>query len=557
MTAVIDFIKAQSEKAFDRGALPSLWQEIAEHFYPERADFVASRYLGTDFAANLMTSFPLVVRRDFCNLFSTMLRPTQKDWAHIRSSRPDKENTEAKQFLERLTKFLKNAMYDRRAQFARATKETDHDFGTFGQGVIQSELYRPADGSVPHLLHRNWHLRDVAWFEDETGKIATIHRKWESGCALDVLKKFPGTIHERMKDKAEKDPFAKVKCQHIILPFEVYDSLDGAKKLRKGLPYVSIYLDTENDKILEEVGQKVNGYTIPRFSTVSGSQYAHSPFTVASLPDGRLIQAIARVLLEAGEKATNPPLIAVEEAIRSDVGMFAGGITWVDADYDERLGEVLRPISQDTKGMQYGLELLRDIREQMKDAAYLNKLNLPPQTKEMTAYEVAQRVQEYIRNVLPLFEPVEEDYNGQVCETDLQLLINAEPTIFRDLEMPDSLAGTDWRFTFESPLRDAVEKVKVGQFMEAGQIIAQAQALDPSAAFIVNGKAAVRETMEAVVPASWLNSEDVVDKSVRNAQAQAQQEKLLEMLGKGATVAKDAAAAGLDASETMATMGPA
>jgi hypothetical protein len=41
-------------------------------------------------------------------------------------------------------------------------------------------------------------------------------------------------------------------------------------------------------------------------------------------------------LLEAGEKFTNPPMIAVQEAIRSDVAIYAGGITWVDKDYDER-----------------------------------------------------------------------------------------------------------------------------------------------------------------------------------------------------------------------------
>ena len=559
MTGVLDFIKAQSEKAFDRGALMPLFQELAENFYPQRADFTATRFMGSDFAANLMTSFPLTVRRDLGNTFSSMLRPTAKDWFHIRTARMDKEDTETRQFLDRLTIFLKNAMYDRAAQFSRATKEADHDFATFGQAVIQSELFRPKDGGVPHLLHRCWHLRDVAWFEDETGKISTVYRKWHSGTALDILNKFPKTIHARMKEKAEKTPFEKVKIEHIILPFEVYDSLDGAKKIRRGLPHVSLYVDMDNDCILEEVGQRVNGYTIPRFETVSGSQYAHSPATIAALPDGRLIQAVTRVLLEAGEKAVNPPLIAVEDAIRSDIPLYAGGITWVDADYDERLGEVLRPITQDTKGLQFGLELVRDIREQMKDAFYLNKLNLPPTQggRDMTAYEVAQRVQEFIRNALPLFEPVENDYNGQLCETDLQILLNAEPAILRDLGMPETMQGAEYRFVFESPLRDAVEKAKVGQFQEASQIIAQAQALDPSAAFIIDGEEMVRDALEATVPAAWLRPKDVVAKMVSNAQAQAQQQQLLAMMGQGAKVAKDAAAAGVDASTAMQSLGPA
>jgi hypothetical protein len=34
----------------------------------------------------------------------------------------------------------------------------------------------------------------------------------------------------------------------------------------------------------------------------------------------------------------------------------------------------------------------------------------------MTAYEVGQRVQEYIRNALPIFEPMEMEYNAALCD---------------------------------------------------------------------------------------------------------------------------------------------
>ena len=63
-------------------ALPlrGLWQEIADNFYPERADFTIWRPLGTDFAANLMTSWPVMCRRDLGNQISTMLRPTARPW---------------------------------------------------------------------------------------------------------------------------------------------------------------------------------------------------------------------------------------------------------------------------------------------------------------------------------------------------------------------------------------------------------------------------------------------------------------------------------------------
>ena len=59
-------IRKVGDKLFaDRRSLDSLWQQIAEQFYPERADFTSSRHLGADFADHLMTGGPSLIRRDF------------------------------------------------------------------------------------------------------------------------------------------------------------------------------------------------------------------------------------------------------------------------------------------------------------------------------------------------------------------------------------------------------------------------------------------------------------------------------------------------------------
>ena len=70
-----------------REQLMSLWQEIAENFYPERADFTAARSMGSDFAGALDTSYPVLARRDLGNSLGAMLRPSQKDWFHIKKKR--------------------------------------------------------------------------------------------------------------------------------------------------------------------------------------------------------------------------------------------------------------------------------------------------------------------------------------------------------------------------------------------------------------------------------------------------------------------------------------
>jgi hypothetical protein len=370
--------------------------------------------------------------------------------------------------------------------------------------------------------------------ENPEGKVETIHRKWKPAL-IDLNRLFPGKVHSKVRDKVAKTPYEEVNVRHIVIPAAEYAEMEGGKKFRQ--PYVSIWIDVDNNHEMECVGSWTPIYTIPRWQTVSGSQYAHSPAVVAALPDARLIQDVTRVLLEAGEKAVNPPMIGVKDAIRSDIAIYAGGFTAVDAEYDERLGDVLRPLNLDKSGLNFGLDMIQDLRTQLTDAFYLSKLNLPPVgAPGMTAYEVGQRVQEFIRNTLPLFEPMEMDYNGQLCDITFTTLLMASPEMRNSI--PKSIAGADVHFTFQSPLHEAVEKAKVGQFLESQQVLAAAIQLDPSTQHIMNGQKATRDVLEAVVPAKWLRTEVEVDELAAADVAKQQTADLLAAMQGGATVAK-------------------
>jgi len=390
--------------------LTSLHQEIAEHFYPERADFTITRSLGTDFAANLMTSYPLRCRRDLGNHFSTMLRPTARPWFHTAIRHNEKPSIEAKMYLEWFEETQRRAMYDPSSLFVRATKEGDHDFAAFGQAAISVQLNKDANG----ILYRCWHLRDMCWQENEEGKIGFVARKWKP-TAQTLCRTFK-SVHQKVTDICAKAPFDEIECRHFVCDADMYDG-DA-----KGRPKWSIWYDTANHHIMEANPIWGNHYVIPRWQTVSGSQYSYSPATVCALPDARLLQAMTFTLLEAGEKATSPPMLATQNVVRSDLALYAGGVTWVDEEYDERLGAALRPLEQDFRGFNYGLQMNADTRAMLHAAFFLDALTLPQKTAEMTAYEVSQHVQEYIRNALPLFEPMEQQYNAGLCDETFRSL---------------------------------------------------------------------------------------------------------------------------------------
>jgi hypothetical protein len=335
---------------------------------------------------------------------------------------------------------------------------------------------------------------------------------------------------------------------HIVCNAELMDEKANGK------PRFSLYYDCEHDKVIETTAIWGQHYVIPRWATPSGSQYAYSPATVAALPEGRLLQAMTLTMLEAGEKAVNPPLVATAGVVKSDMQQFPGGVTWVDQEYDERLGAALRAMNIDVKGLPIGLEMITDSRDVLKQCFFLNKLRAfnPTTDPQMTAFQAGQIVQEYIRGALPLFEPMETEYNGAVCDETFDVLYRAG-AFGSPMDVPRALRNADVDFKFESPLHDAIEQQKGIKFLEFKQIVAEAVTLDPSSAHIPDATVILRDVANGIrVPAKWLRTELQVEEAQQIAAEAAIQERQLAAMQQGAEVTKTLGAAQRDMAEAGA-----
>lgn len=530
-----DLIQEGESLFSDRMPLLSLWQEQAENFYVERADFTVQRSIGRDFAAFLTTSYPLMVRRDLGNIFQTMLRPKDKEWFGVTTMREDKQDDAAKKWLEMATNTQRAAIYCPDAQFERATGQADNDYATFGNAVISIEMNRNFDS----LLFRNWHLRDVAWACDYDGTVNRVHRKWKP-TRRELVQHFKDKVSPKITEQLSTKGFERVHCRHIVVPSDTWNSPSGKKFRTK---YVSIHIDVDNQHIMEETGQRQLGYVIPRWALVSGSQYAYSPCTICALPDARLIQSMTLVLLEVGERAADPPRVAPADVLRSDVNTFPGGVTTYDSEYDEKSGEVLRSLMPPTQGLTFAGELRNDVKESINNAFYLNKISLPPIGRDMTAFEVGQRVSEYVRNALPLFAPMETEYNAALCEMSFDMLLQGG-AFGSPHDIPKSIRGADIQFKFESPLHSALSAQKATQFDNARAMIAETMGLYPAAANLIDPKVALKDALEgAGTPKSWFTTA-AQQKQMEAKQGQQQNtQQTLANLGQGADVATKIGAA--------------
>jgi hypothetical protein len=522
----------QSGKLFEKRApLHNLWQSFAEQFYVERADFTVDRQIGKDFASHLTSSYPLLARRDLGNSISAMLRPTATPWFNMKPAQ-ETDSHDAKLFLEDSVIAMRNAMYDTHSGFVRATKEADHDFVTFGNCVISVEL----DYHYNRLMYRCWHLRDVAWTEGYNKRVQDIYHKIKM-CVREINTLFKGNISTKLKQLMEKDPYAEVTIMRAILDSKYYESSEK----KTNAPYMSVYFECDGGHILEESPSFNQVYIIPRWQTVSGSQYAFSPATVAALPDARLFQDMLLTLLEAGQKSVNPPHAVVQDAIRGDFNQYAGGLIYLDADYDQRTGDVISPL-QMGNNIPLGIDMANMTREAIHQAFFLNVLNLPQAMSGTTAYEVSQRIKEYIRGALPLFEPMETEYNGALCDMTFDVMMRAGA--FGN-NIPEELSGQSVQFHFISPLHDAVESQKSMVFQQARGVIAETMALDPKAGNMLKAGVALEDTLYALgVPAKWLHDREEVEAMNAQQEQMAAVQQQMQMMQQGAEAGKSIGEAG-------------
>ena len=525
--------------------LDSLNQDIAWQFAPDLADFTSPLDLGEDWGSDRMDGYPEQVSRELSNQLSAMLRPRDKPW--FQSTTMDEAldaETPVARFRDYLTGRVRSGIYDARTNFVAAAKQTDRFYVNFGGGVLSCN---EAPGDRDHLFFSNHHLRDCAWMENELGKIDHLHRK-SSMTARQIVKRWPnGKIHESVRRASTKEPYREFEIRCITLPAEEYDdyaSGDAGRRRAKRLPFVICYIDCENNCIIHDGGLPAFNYIVPRWVKFSTSQYAFSPASMPALADARMAQMLAQILLEAGEKAIEPPLIGKQEMVIGEPNLASGGITWIDVDHDMALKDAIEALDI-RADLRVGFELRRDVREMLTKAFFIDKLQLPQAGDRATAYEISERIEQHVRNLLPLFEPMQVEYNVAILETAFAFLANMRKIDFS--AMPEELSDLDMSWSFISPLQKAQDRMLVEQFMETLQLLAAGVEAGVTASPI-HVDIALRDAVRgAGGPASWR-------KTIEEEQEEAELNQRRKMIQEAANTASQGAAIATQAGQAAESL---
>jgi hypothetical protein len=416
---------------------------------------------------DLYDGTPQQAARSLAAALDGLIKPKSEMWVRTRVVEDAIDNDpEVRDWLSFVDSHLFKAIYNPRARFQQASGEVDHDLAVLGTGA----LFIGESRALDRLTFASQDVSRLYIMVDADGIVNALFRTrtFTATQAREFFVNQLGCTPGKSAGKAleEGEPDRKLDYVHAVLP-----QPEGAPTGK--LPYLSVWIDVSDKSILHESGFHEFPFAIPRWDTMSGETYGRSPAMIA-LPDANTLQAQGETILMAGQYATLPPIFAPSDSIVSPSKIRPGHYAYYDLDaaVGQRISQPIFPM-QTGGNIPVGREMQNDARDQIWAAFFRNILNLPVNGPQMTATEVIQRKEEFIRTIGPVFGRLEADYLSPLVERVFGIMLRAgafDP-------IPPLLAGQAARFEFRSPverIRKQVDAAAALKSVEEIGLVAQA-----------------------------------------------------------------------------------
>lgn len=487
------------------------WDDLARIMLPRRLGFASTTVEGERRTDDIYDSTPMQAARGLSNAIGGMMRPEGLPEVEMMTDEDALNNMdEVKDWLADSESRLKDAFNNPKARFRQASGEKDQDLVVFGTAVMFI-------GESPNnLLFQSIHLKDATVFFNEEGSPEGMFRKRKFTLRQAVGRFGEDKLSEDSKKKFKKTPDEKIDILHVVIPRK---ESKVTPLFARDLPFADLWIEIDAKKELSVGGFHEFPFVVPRWDTSSGEDYGRSPGMIA-LPDGDTLQAMGETILIAGQRAADPPLAVPNDGSFSAVNTFPGGLVYYDVETAAQFsGSPFFPIESGTN-LPITRDMQRDARDQVWSAFFRNILNLPVEGPQMTATEVIQRKEEFIREIGPTFGKLETDDTAPTVERAFMIMLRGGGFA----PIPEILQGQNIRFEYNSPVKRIRQQIDAAAArMWADEMIVLSKS-KPEAIDLINVDELGRFSAEASgIPKQIVNSIEEVQQ-IREVRAQVQQE---------------------------------
>ncbi|MCK1367633.1 portal protein [Bradyrhizobium sp. 62] len=495
MSQVIDVLERNKSLCTKRDIWLPMWQSLADMYYPNRGGFTFPILQGQETQTEIYDTTPMLARRGLATAIDGLLKPSTTRWFWMKAKdEAINEDDQAKAWFDAVGDRMWSAIYDPLARFIQHSGAVDNDLAALGLGYLWIGENRNRDG----LNFRSIHIGDCAIDENADGQVDTIYitRKWTARQAFQRFGEKAGKkALEALKEENGKHQGKMFEYVQAIYPRE---DRDERYKNNLNMPFANCIVSKADETLVEESGFQEFPVAIPRWECAPGEIYPRSPGMMA-LPDARTLQAMGHTLLVGGQRAVDPPTWVVDDAVLSAVRTFPGGLTVIDSEAARSSGG--KPIGQLEMGanIPIGREMQDDYRKMVGNSFFKEVFTLPTD-QNMTATEVMERKEEFIRTIGPTMGQLENDYIGVIVRRVFGILLRASVDVKGNAieggpipPAPDVLQNREAEFEFMSPIQQARKAIEAHAIAASFQVIGPVLQIKPESADNIDGDEIVRD----------------------------------------------------------------
>lgn len=391
------------------------WQDIKELVRCDTSDFNRKTVQGYRRYDLVYDGTAINANEELASgLHSYLTSPTER-WFELQIENQSKLNLDkaSLQWLEDVSDIIYEQYGRPDVNFNPSIHECYLDLGSFGTAVINQEW----NAGDQHLIFKAHPLAECYFVENNKGIVDTLWRYFEwTGRQITQEfgeKNIPTKLAVEINKPQGLDKYFHI--LHHVCPRS--DRAYGDKSV-KGKTFASYWLCEETSEMILESGYDMFPYHVTRWIKLGGETYGRGP-AMKCLPDIKSLQAMERVMLKAGQKAVDPPMMVPDEGFMLPIKTSPGSINFKEPNSE--------PIEfLEFKGdVKFGLEQTNQKRDYIEKCFYSEWLKMEKDNKEMTAYETADRRDEKLRLMAPMLGRQQTELLGPLIQRSYSLLHSA------------------------------------------------------------------------------------------------------------------------------------
>lgn len=521
-------VKNYKQVKGQRANFESYWQDLHDYFYIESPDANRSYADGSEMNTNVLYDSTTLEAPDIlASGFMNYLTPPNAKWFRLRSKDPRLvDNKEVTDFLDSVADEVYYTLG--KSNFYEASFPNYKSSGVYGTSILMEE-----DDVEDVARFYSLPLTQCCIVEDARGRVSEYFiefeytsyqaaSRWGEEALTEVQRQ---EIHGHDQNKKHK----------FLLHIYKREVRDVTSKSKENMPIAAVWIDVENEKIMEEGGYHEWPCFTHRFDKRPFIPWGFSP-AMKALPFARLLNAIAKTNLRAMMKQTDPPVALPHNAFIMPFNSNPRALNYYKKTSMDGAKDIFAfaNFGDPKTGMAAVEYYTRQVKSLMYNDIFLTFENI---TKQMQNPEVQERINEK----MAMLGPAVGRYMGAVLNPVITRTIGILVRANKLPETPEALRNSPtFEIDYVSQLAQAQKRSELASLLSGLELVGNMAQGDPSVMDKINPDTVIDEAWDILGAPVKVLRDDAEVQEMREKKAQmAQQEQQLMMAQAMAKTGKD------------------